>query len=238
MGFWKGVDWVTSNWKTITLSPGYYACIAFVISAIATYFIVTWRFQGIIENKDSTIQSKDATIQSKDGSIQELEKRLIGKDELINVYRLKLNEVTATGTAYTLLTNADLKRQTLALVNQMREFNSKMDSETHLTSDTEFVSIGNAKTEEERKAIWSSYGSKISQQYLQFTHDYDKQFQSKSILLRDELLSRLPKQERKGMLDSLYEHPTNPIGMGRLCNDLEQLALKLPKPSQYKQQDD
>jgi hypothetical protein len=49
-----------------------------------------------------------------------------------------------------------------------------------------------------------------------------------TILIRDELLSRLPKDERGNDVHILYEHPTNLLGMEEVASDLEGLAKLLP----------
>lgn len=58
--------------------------------------------------------------------------------------------------------------------------------------------------------------------------EYDKRFKVETIVLRDELLTRLPNESKNEQGYARYEHPVNPIGMGMVADDLERLAKLLP----------
>jgi hypothetical protein len=60
--------------------------------------------------------------------------------------------------------------------------------------------------------------------------EYERQFRSETILLRDEMFRRLPEEMQKDRRTSIfhYEFVNNSIAMGEVADDLERLALSLP----------
>jgi hypothetical protein len=84
-----------------------------------------------------------------------------------------------------------------------------------------------AKTEEEKQKLWHHFTSSSSQRNLQRNVQYNSKFKVDSILLRDELLSRLPQGSKEERAYNLYEHPTNPIGMEMVIVDLERMTKLL-----------
>lgn len=123
-----------------------------------------------------------------------------------------------TRTAYSRLSNRQLKDSTLRLVVEMRSFlgNERSGFDSILYSY------------KGPPSNWNEYTSALSRVSTHTNLEYDRRFKVESILLRDELLSRLPKQPRDQYLAVMYEHPTNFIGMGEVIDDLEKLAKSLP----------
>lgn len=85
-----------------------------------------------------------------------------------------------------------------------------------------------AKTREEQDRIWNME-MRESTTSAPLNSEYGALFKAEAVLLHDELLRRLPNEpkDRRRLAD--YEHPTNPIGLNVVIDDLDRLAKSLPK---------
>ena len=61
----------------------------------------------------------------------------------------------------------------------------------------------------------------------QMIRDYEINHKVEVILLREQILLRLPKEEAKKSDFHYYEHPTNPIGYKMMLDDFSRLILNL-----------
>jgi len=84
-----------------------------------------------------------------------------------------------------------------------------------------------ATDEVQRKQLWDVHTGEIIDAGNRLNSEYDAKFKVKAIVLRDELLSRAQYSDRELHVHQLYDHPTNPIGMGMVADDLERLAREL-----------
>lgn len=125
------------------------------------------------------------------------------------------------------VTDSKLRTEALDLVAQIREFLSQRDEEDRL-SDVEWQQMMSATTEEETRELSHRFSENLIQRSRKFIREYETRFKVDAIILRDELLSRLPQHRtdnrRRGVF---YEHPTNPLGVGEVVDDLEFLAKSL-----------
>jgi hypothetical protein len=83
-------------------------------------------------------------------------------------------------------------------------------------------------SEEERRRDFEAMTNALSSSFFETVAGYDSRYKVDAILLRDELLSRLPDASKNEREFQLYEHPTNTFVMERVCDDLERLAKSLP----------
>jgi hypothetical protein len=89
------------------------------------------------------------------------------------------------------------------------------------------VGFGNL-TEEERQRKWQEQTNAAIQRSFETRSDFESQFKVDSILLRDELLSRLRPDAKNERAYRMYESPINPLVMEEVVGDLERLAKSLP----------
>lgn len=169
--------------------------------------------------------------------VSTLKERIEGKDEILDQYRERLKIIedgkANSGTAYSRLSDDELKRRTLLLVGQLRDFISRRERESREISDSHWRRSIEAGTEERRKDLWHRQNSEYSQQSLRTNTEYDQHFRIEAILLRDELLSRLPDEavaSRTPRTSTSYEHPTNLFGYREVADDLEKLG-RILEPS-------
>lgn len=157
-----------------------------------------------------------------------LEERLKAKDEQIAEYRQRLHLAPVGQTSYSRLTNAELKQVALRVISGAREFFIREDEEQRRILFAKQSAMIAAKSEDERRQIWNRQTDEITQTFFQQISDYDGKFKVDTILLRDELLARLPKEARNDRVYRRYEHPVNPLGMKEVIDDLERMAKLLP----------
>lgn len=84
-------------------------------------------------------------------------------------------------------------------------------------------------TDQQRHEAWQAETAAMVRASSEVSSDWDTNFKVRSMQLRDELLKRvvdLPTPANPGFV-ARYEHPTNPIGMGMVVDDLERMTLAL-----------
>jgi hypothetical protein len=81
-----------------------------------------------------------------------------------------------------------------------------------------------ANTEEDRKRLWNEMTIAYSENITTIMLDYSRYFKTEAIIIKDELIRKLPKLMREHNVDSIYEHPTNPLGIEQIVDDLEKLV--------------
>lgn len=193
------------EWSTLKAAPVTFVLL-FILAFLAAFFAVKWYYGGILETKNE---------------------RLKAKDDQLDDYRQRLGLISASGSEFSLLNHEELKQRALDLVTKIREFSVQINEESTRLIFTQQQQMSKAKTDDERDIIWHQFSGKLSQLSIKHNAEYDRQLKIDAILMRDELLSRLPKQTKDKRAYSMYEHPTNPIGMGMVADDLEKLAKSL-----------
>lgn len=111
-------------------------------------------------------------------------------------------------------------------MNDLRTFLRSVMEQSTDTSARHMERVRQAKTEEERNRLWQENTNESMRHSLARNSEYDRRFKGDSIVLRDELAARLHISPDKRTA-SLYEHPTNPIGMEMVAADLEVMAKRL-----------
>lgn len=214
---WKDIydfiQFIKRNWQTFK-SAWLAFIIVLLVGGIVGYLIGRWKYQRIVQIKNERIAQKDD--------------QLVAKDDLIAEYRERLHLTPTTDTSYSRLTNNELKQKALEVVSQTRDFLRERNERDTRLRDSEWEEMFAAKSEEEKHRIWNKFVTITMESSQKLISDYKEKFKVDTILLRDELLSRLPKDARDDNSYSMYEHPINPIGMEIVATDLERLAKSLP----------
>jgi hypothetical protein len=207
------VKFISSEWATLRAAPATFALLI-VFTGTVAFFVIRWRYAGIVENKNAQIDA--------------LRDRLAAKDEQLQGYRQQLRLVPSDQTVYSLQGNQRLKQDALRVVQGIR---SLVESARRDDVIPFFNRPGwNATSEEEKRHLWNEDFQRLSQMSNERIARYDREFKVDAIILRDELLARLParfRQEKRPWL--MYEHPVNPIGMTEVADNLEMLAKALPE---------
>jgi len=186
-----------------------------VISSGLTFIVTKWWHSGIIKAQLATIKA--------------LETRLDGKDDLIVEYRERLHLVPTDSTKYTSMTNMELKKKALGLVSCIRPFRDNIQQESTRIIFQSREEMMAAETEEEKQKLWHKDVVRSYELSNKYMRQYETDFMGDTILVRDEMFSRLPEHvHRPEGLPSLYYRPTNPLGINLVATDLERLAHLLP----------
>jgi hypothetical protein len=149
---------------------------------------------------------------------------LVGSRTLLE----RLPAAPAKDTAYSRLSNEQLRTRSLQLVSRIRELVRSFERDDRQLRVEADQKIGDTKSVEEQNRIrktWLDLSDKLHAKYMD---QYREQFWSEAVLLRDALTARLP--ARFGSQNAqLFLHPTNILGVGQVANGLELLAKSLPE---------
>lgn len=203
------ISHLQKEWSILSSAPFTFV-ITLILGGLVAFFALNWAYEA---------------------RFKLLQDRLLAKDDQLGEYRERLHLTPALGSGFSRLTHKELKQKALELVQQIRTFLVKHEAEDRKVSDSKWQQMVMAKTEEEKKRLWNEYTNISIQFSLRLNSEYGQRFKVDAILLRDEILSRLPKDSKKDSKDEhafrMYEHPTNPIGMNMVADDLERLAKGL-----------
>jgi len=140
------------------------------------------------------------------------------------IQKLKLS-ITESGTKQIRYTDEELSDRALKIVAEVRKLLAN-----YRRSSNE-VTLGRRyspnQTEEERSTEWHEMTTNLQNLTTDLMTEYDSGHKVDAILLKNELVHRLPQQNRVEHTDVMYQHPTNPLGIESVMSDLEALARSL-----------
>jgi hypothetical protein len=133
-------------------------------------------------------------------------------------------------TKQSLYSNSELLEKSMVIVQELRSVLTENRIESDLISNQRMSAMRSA-TEENRNDIWEKFNTFDRDPTRSLINLYNSNFKIDAIMLRDEMVSRLPneileKRERSSF--HMYEHPTNPLGLESVVDDLEYLAKSMP----------
>lgn len=173
------------------------------------------------------VEQKDAKVEVVQEQLKLYESRLIVKDEQIADYVSKLQDREVNATSRSLLSNSRLKSETIETVSGIRVLLADYQRKSSELTYSRFDNIKNM-SEEERNRQWNEDNKKSSELLNQLQLNYNFKHKINAILLRDELLSRLPKDIIRNTRNTFYEHVITTHGIVEVADDLERLAKLLP----------
>ena len=216
-------NWMKSDMNIVLQAKGAFI-LTLILAVVIAYFAASWRYDVL---NDALIIKHEGIIKKYEAGTQNLRANLQFKEGIIAEYRERLGLISAKGSEVSRMTHAELKDKALSLVSEMRDFLERYQKRSQMVYDNEWTAMIRASTEEEKRKLWDKFTSVSSRVSNNQKAEYDRQFKVDTIILRDELLSRLPKEAKNDRSHIMYEHPTNPIGMGMVADDLEGLAKLL-----------
>ncbi|MET3320552.1 UNVERIFIED_ORG: hypothetical protein ABIC97_003652 [Peribacillus simplex] len=126
------------------------------------------------------------------------------------------------GTSISSLFDSELKEEGEAIIEGIRDLLTEYRKE-----QDEYMNLRFNATDEEREKMWHESNHLSSLSSSKLMSSYNKLYKVKAIITKDELLRRLPKFEKEDHNDTDYTHPTNPLGIESVVNDLEYLTILL-----------
>ena len=86
-----------------------------------------------------------------------------------------------------------------------------------------------SKPEQAKNQIRQSCNDESLKATQNFLAQYEDKYKAEVLILREEMLRRLPELREKTAPPILANHPTNALGLGEVASTLEVLAKLLPK---------
>ena len=208
----EALTYIQKEWAVLSSAP-----LTFFVTAVLTFglafIIARWYFSRTINEMRAAAETLNQRLLLKAEQMETYKERALKYDE-------KVNQIVTSG-------NDNLKDRVLTLVANIRELLNRYQHQNQSIHESEWSEMTQAKDESEKQKLWNKFTSAQMRVSNDLNAEYDRRFKVDTILLRDELRSRLPdyKPEREDRF--LYEHPTNPIGMGMIADDLEKMAKLL-----------
>lgn len=201
-----------TEWTALTSAP--WSFVLLVISSIgATFGVCRWVYQSQFEaHKEKQ---------------EVLKERLSAKDDLLDDYRERLGLVPSTGSKFSKLTHKELQEYTLNFVNDIRSWMARNEEENRHITSQQWHAMTQAKTEEQKHQLWETHNNTLSNGILTLMRDFEQQYKIDAILMRDELIARLPASERNPSSEKRYEMPVNTFCIRTIADDLERKAKVL-----------
>jgi len=150
----------------------------------------------------------------------------------ISELRNRLEFRPTLGNEYAKHSNQDLKSETLKLVAELRDLVRRGRDQEHAL-EVQYRALSAADTtKEQRQQRWSAWTTASAKITSELMAAYERSYKVRALILREELrrrvnqpVSLLPPVEMPAQI--LYAYPTNPIGLTRITDDLEDLARRL-----------
>lgn len=200
------INFLFKNWSILISAP-----LIFISFLIVSIFLSWLTIHFIYKERIEILNTKSSL-----------------KDDLIDEYRQRLHIVDTHNTSYSKLTNKEFKAKAVNLIYQMREYLSKKTLDEDEYKAIIYQEFWKAKSDEERDKILNSSIAPLLQTKSTMNLEYGKKFQSDAILIRDEILLRLPKDQKNDNVYNLYLYLSNPFGLKMVIDDLERLSKSLP----------
>lgn len=213
----KLFEYIAKEWSVVSQAPLAFLILAAIIFGLA-YLAAKWRFTAVIDQTRATNETLKERLHLKSEQAESYKDRALKYDE-------KVQQVVDSDALA-------LKKRTLEVVKNLREFIERHKREDDRISAIERSAMRSAQTEEERNAAWERNTNETMRLSNERNAEYDRRFRVDAIMLRDELRSRLPDYEPlERHHDMMYEHPTNYFGFNDVANDLERMAKMLTSVS-------
>ncbi|WP_339521643.1 hypothetical protein [Pseudomonas sp. EL_65y_Pfl2_R96] len=203
---------IKAEWAVIAMAPFSFLILAALMFG-AAYFIACWRYTAVIDQVKATCETLKERLHLRSEQTEAYREKAAKYDE-------KLAEVVDFG-------ETELRDKALKLVADLREFigrSRRLDTSIH---DARWFNASHADTEQEKNRGWDEYARTMINNTYERNDEYDRRFKVEAMMLRDELLSRLPGYESENEVEFSYERPTNFFGFSFVADDLERMAKAL-----------
>jgi hypothetical protein len=146
---------------------------------------------------------------------------------LVIVAAVLLIGASSERTVYTNTSNKELKPRVMRLVNDIRQLvyiYKKKDGELLAASDKRDREDTSKEEKKRAREQWIKESDAAQDAVMR---QYKEKYWADAILLKNELLRRLPKNLRQPQLTTIYQYPTNVLGVEVIADNLELLAKSL-----------
>ena len=139
----------------------------------------------------------------------------------------------AKATAYTRLSNVELKNKSVQLVTAIRGLARSFYDEDRRLRSLADENSGKTESQAERERIRTAWLAESAKLHDMFLDRYNTDFWADAVLLRQAIVAKVG--AAPGAQDPmLFQHPTNILGVVQVANNLELLEKSLPGNEQTK----
>lgn len=127
------------------------------------------------------------------------------------------------------LSNEDLSKKALEMARALRALAREMmarDEQIRSRCDKQDEL---ARTDQAKSQLRQSCNDESLKTVQSFLVQYEDKYKAEVLILREEMLHRLPELRQKTTPPILASHPTNALGLGEVASSLEVLAKLLPE---------
>lgn len=223
MDIWKILEYFEKNISVVVSAP-----IAMFVIIIVAFLGARWLYQERIESLKSQIKSMEENHKVEIDTLNRIKEE---KEHIITEYRQRLQIETPDKSAYTRMTNEELRRKAMDLVNRAREFWTEQKGEQRrmLEKQSRRDLTARSSSVEKAQKRFLQDSAEMSLQYFQGIAYYESKYKVDVILLRDAIRPRLPEDLRIGRVsDFKFEHANNQLVIEDVIDELERLAKSLP----------
>jgi hypothetical protein len=203
---------VKAEWAVLSTAPWSFA-LTFIVAFGAAFGACRWAYKSLLDTAKERLES--------------LKERLEGKDDQLGEYRERLHLMPASGSQYSKLTHKELQDRVIKFVEGVRTWFAQSEAENRGIADQQWHAMVHAQTKEQKQQLWQAHTGTLTNGLFTLMRDFDQKFKVDAILLRDELLSRLPATEKSVQANRRYEHPVNTFCINEIADDLERKAKLL-----------
>jgi hypothetical protein len=210
---------IKEEWSQLVKAPGAFAILV-ILAFIAAFAVIEWAHSA----KISGLEQQVSTVNSLNDLLKE---RIAGKDDQLTDYRAKNLELQGKLPSIS-APQSKMKDSSHPYREQLRQSATRYSNASNRELAQAAILLANnirdaAQAERNRpietKPPYRNDG----------VFEYQSRFQGDAIVLRDEMLSRLPfNVKREPEADMEYSHANNPIGFEMVASDLDRLAKLLP----------
>ena len=178
------------------------------------------KYEGIIKQLEISLQQEK---DRREGMMKKHEETVRHLEQRISDYKERLGLAPKHGSRYSLLTHAELKAETLSLVAKLRRLRTEYDEEATKIAENSRHWIVNGQTEEEKDIIRVREKNKeVGKLFSKCIAEYKKRFMDDTIILRDELFTRLSEKvtANRKCNDAIYDSPPAIVCIGWIADEL------------------
>ncbi|WP_455914255.1 hypothetical protein [Pseudomonas syringae] len=207
------VELLSKEWGVLSQAP-----FAFLLLSVAAfglaYLAARWKYSSVVEQVKASNQTLNERLHLKSEQAERYKERALKYDE-------KIWAVVESD-------SASLASKALSLVTQIRDFIDRHRRMDDSVNEHEWADMVSAADEEEKQRRWHRFTSSSTRLLTERNAEWERRFKVESIMLRDELRSRLKDYKPEERVDFFYEYPTNYFGFNDVAADLERMAKMLP----------
>ena len=208
----KLFEYIAKEWNVVSQAPFAFLILAAIMFGLA-YLAAKWRYTAVVDQTKSANETLKERLHLKTEQAESYKDRALKYDEKVHLV-VDSDEVA-------------LKEKTLEVVKNLREFIERYKREDQANM-MERHNFSADQSEEQRSIEWNKQTNNMMRLSSEMNAEYDRRFRVDTMMLRDELRSRLPDYEPQDRhRDSAYEHPTNYFGFNDVASDLERMAKML-----------